>query len=80
MVVEDRLENGEERDQELDGLSEELAALNLGDLSVGGEQPGCRESDEDQADYESDGLDNECFPHSGLLNKIQPALGNDRRD
>jgi len=55
--VEDRVEAREDRDQELDGLSEEKAAIDLGALLVGGEQAGRRESDEDQANHESDGPD-----------------------
>jgi len=56
--AEERVEDREDRDQELDGFSEEKAAIDLGALLVGGEQAGRRESDEDQADHESDGPDN----------------------
>jgi len=65
--VEDRVEDWEDRDQELDGFSEEKASVDSGALLVGGEQAGRRESDEDQTNRERNGPDSESFPHSGLL-------------
>ena len=69
MDVEERVEAREDRDQELDGFSEEKAGVDSGALLVGGEQAGRRKSDEDQANHESNGPDKEAFPHSGLLKK-----------
>ena len=69
MDVEDRVEAREDRDQELDGFSEEKAGVDPGALLVGGEQAGRRESDEDQANHECNGPHKESFLHSGLLIK-----------
>jgi hypothetical protein len=77
--IEDGPEGGEDGDQELNGSLEKETSIDLGYPFLSGEQAGRRDTDENQAESESDGFGDEIFPHSDLLIMVRLASGNDQR-